>query len=101
MRPQRVGGIEDRDVYGAFVASASGTKLLTASAASSTVAQMLTQAAGEGKAPGQTASVRVEDVVSASPATAGLGSSVFPLVLAGILTGLAAASCVQRGRASG
>ena len=39
--------IEDRDVYGAFVATPSGPKVLTASAASPAVAQLLTHAASE------------------------------------------------------
>jgi hypothetical protein len=77
--------IEDREVYGAFVATPAGPKVLTATAASATVAQLLNHAAAEAEAP-------VEDVVSASPATAGLASSVLPLVLAGIVTGLAAAA---------
>ena len=37
--------IEDREVYGAFVASPSGPKVLTASAASPVVSQLLTNAA--------------------------------------------------------
>jgi hypothetical protein len=77
--------IEDREVYGAFVATPQGPKVLTATAASATVAQLLNHAAAEANAP-------VEDVVTASPATAGLASSVLPLVLAGILTGLAGAA---------
>ncbi len=77
--------IEEREVYGAFVATPDGPKVLTASAASPAVAQLLTHAAGEGAAPAQ-----VEDVVSASPRGAALASSVLPLVLAGILTGAAA-----------
>ena len=77
--------IEDRDVYGAFVVTPQGPKVLTATAASATVAQLLNHAAAEAKAP-------VEDVVTASPATAGLAASVLPLVLAGILTGLAGAA---------
>jgi hypothetical protein len=73
--------IEDRDVYGAFVATPDGSKLLTASAASATVAQTLTRAAQ---------GMPVEDVVPASPESTGLSSAVFPLILAGTLTGLAA-----------
>jgi hypothetical protein len=56
-----------------------------ASAASPLVAQQLTHAAGERGAPGQ-----VEDVVPASRESAALPSSVLPLVIAGIVTGLAA-----------
>jgi len=73
--------IEDREVYGAFVATPSGPRVLTASAASATVATMLTKA-GHG-AP-------VEDVVAAPKAASGLPSSVLPLVLAGSLTALLA-----------
>lgn len=77
--------VEDREVYGAFVATPAGPKVLTATAAGAPVAQLLNHAAAEAKAP-------VEDVVSAGPAAAGLASSVLPLVLAGIVTGLAAAT---------
>jgi hypothetical protein len=86
--------IEDRDVYGAFVATAGGPKVLTASAASPAVAQLLTQAAGE-------AGAATEDVVAAGPHAAALGSSVLPLVIAGILTGIAGAllSSTALGRA--
>src|SRR5215475_1465383 len=67
--------IEDREVYGAFV----NGKVLVSTAASPVVAQMLTHAAGE--AP-------VEDVVPASPRASALATSVLPLVLAGLLTGV-------------
>ena len=39
--------IEDRDVYGAFVATAGGVTVLTASAASQAVAQLLSHEAGD------------------------------------------------------
>ena len=81
--------IEDREVYGAFVATSSGPEVLTASAASPVVAQLLTHAAAAGGGPAQAAAaVPVEDVKAASPSGSALGSSVLPLVLAGILTGL-------------
>ena len=76
--------IEDRDVYGAFVAAPSGAKVLTASAASPAVAQLLTNAASETGAA-------TEDVVEAGPHATALGSSVLPLVIAGVLTGIAGA----------
>jgi hypothetical protein len=79
--------IERRDVYGAFVATPAGAKVLVASAASPAVAQMLTHAASEG---GASAAVPVQDVVAASPAGGALAASVLPLVIAGLLTGLAA-----------
>ena len=91
--------IEDRDVYGAFVATKSGQKVLTASGASSTVAQLLTRAATEGRAPAEAATVRVQDVVPASEGSTALGSAVFPLVLAGTLTGLAAVALATGGMA--
>jgi hypothetical protein len=78
--------IEDRDIYGAFVVTG-GAQVLTASGASPAVAQLLEHAAAE--APGA-APVEVEDVVPA-PRGAALGSSVLPLVLAGIVTGVLAA----------
>jgi hypothetical protein len=78
--------IEDREVYGAFVATPGGLKVLSASAASPPVAQLLSHAAGEA-APRRAV---VEDVVPA-PRGAALGSSVLPLVLAGIVTGVLAA----------
>jgi hypothetical protein len=80
--------IQDREVYGAFVATPSGFKVLTASAASSAVGQLLTHAAQEQPGAGSEKQ-RVEDVVPA-PRGAALGSSVLPLMLVGILTGVLA-----------
>lgn len=82
--------IEDRDVYGAFVATPQGPKVLTASAGSQAVAQQLTHAADE-------AGATVEDVVQAGPQATGLASSVLPLVIAGILVGVVAALASSRG----
>ena len=90
--PEAREAIEDRDVYGAFVATPSGPKVLTSSAASPAVSQLLVRAAAE-----QDASV--EDVVATPAAGSGLGSSVLPLVLAGILTGALAARAVSSGLA--
>jgi ABC-2 family transporter len=80
--------IRERDVYGAFVAEPSGIKVLTASAASGAVGQLLTHAAQEGPGAGR-ATQRVEDVVPA-PRGAALASSVLPLMLVGIITGVLA-----------
>jgi hypothetical protein len=82
--------IEDRDVYGAFVATPGGPKVLTASAASPAVAQQLTHAADE-------AGAKVEDVVQAGPRAPALASSVLPLVIAGVLVGIVAALASSRG----
>jgi hypothetical protein len=84
--------IEDREVYGAFVASPSGPRVLTSSAGSPAVAQLLTHAAAEQDA-------EIEDVVTTPAAGSGLGSSVLPLVLAGLLTGVLASLAVSRGSA--
>jgi hypothetical protein len=73
--------IEDREVYGAFA----GGKLLTASAASPAISQMLTHAASES---GQ--AVEIEDVVATTQAGGALAASVLPMVIAGILTGVLA-----------
>jgi hypothetical protein len=83
--------IEDRDVYGAFVATPAGPKVLVATAASPAISQALTHAASELDAP-------VDDVVAAKPAGSGLAGSVLPLVLAGILTGAASAALATSGR---
>jgi hypothetical protein len=78
--------IEDREVYGAFVVGPGGGQVLTASAASPMVAEMLTHAAAEGgRAP-----MAVEDVVTVPKAGSALASSVLPLVIAGILCGVVA-----------
>jgi hypothetical protein len=82
--------IEDREVYGGFVAGPSGGTVLTASAGSPAVAQMLTHAAAEGGR-----AVQVEDVVAASPAGGALPASVLPLVIAGLLTGALAAAATS------
>jgi hypothetical protein len=82
------GAIEDREVYGAFVAGPSGAKVLTASGASPAVAQALTHAAADiGGGAGAGAGPVVEDVAPA-PRGAALGSSVLPLLIAGILMGV-------------
>jgi hypothetical protein len=92
--------IADRDVYGAIVVAPGGVTVLTASAASPVVAQLLSQAAtesgGSGSPAGRTPSAtgarpRVVDVVPADPEDprgAALSASVLPLVLAGVLAGL-------------
>ena len=82
--------IEDRAVYGAFVASPTGAKVLTASAASPAVAQLLAHAAAESGAS-------TRDVVEAGPHAPALPSSVLPLVIAGLLTGVAGAFIASSG----
>jgi len=77
--------IEERDIYGAFVATPAGPRLLIASAASPAISQKLTQAAA-----GPQAAPAVDDVVSAPPAAAAFASLLLPLIIAGVLTGIAA-----------
>ncbi|GAA1088051.1 MULTISPECIES: ABC transporter permease [Kitasatospora] len=80
--------VEDREVYGALVATPGGPELLTASAAGPTVAQLLRTAAESAAPPGTT--VHVTDVVPApatDPRGAVFGAGLLPLVLAGVATG--------------
>jgi hypothetical protein len=84
--------IKDRDVYGALVASPAGTKLLTASAASPTVAATLESAFTEPKVSESSASseqpkVQTVDVVPADsddPRGSVFAALVLPLVLSGV-----------------
>ncbi|MEU5345579.1 MULTISPECIES: ABC transporter permease [unclassified Streptomyces] len=90
--------IEDRTVYGAVVVTAQGPKLLTASAASPLVAQLLQQSVSQ-QAGG--AQVRTVDVVPAAendPRGSALTSSVLPLTLAGIAAGAVVTLLGLRGR---
>jgi hypothetical protein len=88
--------IEDREVYGAFVVTPAGPKVLTASGASANVAQMLTRAtdeamharAAEAQGGPAAAAIPVEDVVEAGTASSGLSAAILPLVITGIITGL-------------
>ncbi|MDX3380381.1 ABC transporter permease [Streptomyces niveiscabiei] len=78
--------IEDRDVYGAVVVTPDGMELLTASAASPVVAQLLQQAVA------QQGDVKIVDVVAApatDPRGAALTASVLPLAMAGMAAGAA------------
>lgn len=91
--------VEGREVYGAVVVTPRGPKLLTASAASPAVAQVLQQAvAQQAAASGQ--EIATEDVVPAAasdPRGAVLNTSVLPLALAGIGAGVAVTLLGLRG----
>ncbi|NKI41893.1 ABC transporter permease [Streptomyces physcomitrii] len=79
--------IEDREVYGAMVATPEGGKLLTATAGGPVVAQLLTEAARAQAPDGEPV---VEDVVAASaedPRQSGLNAIVLPLAMAGVASG--------------
>jgi hypothetical protein len=83
--------IAGREVYGAIVVAPEGTTILTASAASPVVAQLLQQAAAPSGGAVGAGAARVVDVVPADPDDprgAALAASVLPLVLAGMAAGL-------------
>ncbi|MCB5164542.1 ABC transporter permease [Streptomyces bambusae] len=91
--------VEHREVYGAVVVTPQGPRLLTASAASPVVAQLLAQAV-TAQAPAG-AVVPVTDVVPAPAADArgtGFGASVLPLALAGVAAGALVSLAGLRGR---
>lgn len=96
--------IEDRTVYGAVVVTQSGPKLLTASAASPMVAQLLQQAVTQ-QAAEEGVRVATTDVVAGpanDPRGAAFGSSVLPLALAGTASGaMVTLLGLRRGRAVG
>ncbi len=88
--------IREREVYGAFVAGPSGLLVLAASAASPAVAQLLAQAAAGNRpvSGGGAAAVRVQDLVPLTeddPRGGALAASVLPLVIAGIVAALISA----------
>ncbi|WP_169787703.1 hypothetical protein [Luteipulveratus mongoliensis] len=86
-QPAAERAIRDREVYGALVVRPGGPpSVLTASAASPAVAQILTQMGQQMSAPADATAVR--DVVPApadDPRGAGLSTSVLPLILGGVL----------------
>jgi hypothetical protein len=91
--------VEDRTVYGAVVVTSQGTELLTASAASPFVAQLLQQVVTE-QAAASGVQVRTVDVVAApkaDPRGSVLNASVLPLALAGIAAGSAVTLLGLRG----
>lgn len=95
--------VEDRTVYGAVVVTPQGPKLLTASAASPAVAQLLQQAVSQ-QAAAQGTEVRTLDVVPApasDPRGAALSAGVLPLALAGMAAGAAVTLLGLRGIRAG
>ncbi|MEU4564309.1 hypothetical protein AB0F72_38500 [Actinoplanes sp. NPDC023936] len=87
--------IRDREVYGAIDVSSGGPQVMTATAASASVAQTLQgvatalgQAQAQAQTPGTGAGVAVRDVVSLpadDPRGAGLAAGALPLVMGGML----------------
>jgi hypothetical protein len=78
--------IADREIYGAFVATAAGTRTLTAGAAGPAVAQRLQ--AGVPGAPAET--IDVAPSPDGDPRGAGFAASALPLMMLGMLAGAAA-----------
>jgi hypothetical protein len=92
--------LRDREAYAAFVLGPDGVALHTASAASQTTAQLLTQAAAEFGGGGTP--VPVVDVVPGSaddPRGAGFSAGFLPLALTSMLAGIAIALLVPGWRA--
>jgi len=88
--------IREREVYGAIVLGAQGPSLHIASAASPTVAALLTQATAE---LGQGQPVPVVDVVPTHPGDprgAGFGGGFLPLAMTGLLAGILTFLLVRR-----
>ncbi|MFD9910595.1 ABC transporter permease [Streptomyces sp. NPDC059063] len=80
--------IEDRTVYGAVVATERGPKLLTASAASPVVAQLLKEAVTAGAPEGtRIATVDVVPAPAGDPRGSALGASVLPMAITGVAAG--------------
>lgn len=89
-RTEAVRAIEGRDVYGALVLSRDGTEVVTASAASPAVAQLLTEV-GSRVAASSGSAVHTTDLVpppTADPRGAVFAAGSFPLVVGGIATGV-------------
>ncbi|MFD5075236.1 ABC transporter permease [Streptomyces sp. NPDC058371] len=81
--------VEDRTVYGAVVVTARGPELLTASAASPLVAQLLQQAMAEQAPKGtELTTVDVVPTPATDPRGAALGAGVLPMALAGMAAGV-------------
>jgi hypothetical protein len=99
---EAVAAIEDREVYGALVAGPDGTELLVSSAASPTVAQLLTQAAESmAAAGGHEAAVTVTDVVptaAGDPRGAVFNAGALPLAIGGIIVGAVTSMALRRTR---
>lgn len=89
-RDAAVEAIEDREAYGAIVIGADGTEILTATAASPLVAQLLGQATQGMAAQQDSPAPSVTDVVSTAdgdPRGAVFGAGALPLALGGLLVG--------------
>jgi hypothetical protein len=92
------GAIRDRDVYGGVVVQPESRTLLTATGASPTVAQLLTQF-GNGMAQQTGVPLHTEDLApppSGDPRGTGLAAAALPITLAGFLPVVALSLVVRR-----
>ena len=99
-RGAAVEAIKDREAYGAIVAGPDGVEVLTASAASTQVSQLLAQAAQRMTAQGGVAPT-VTDVVptpSGDPRGAVFSAGALPLALGGIMVGAMTSLALRRTR---
>ncbi|OBA92920.1 hypothetical protein A5662_20640 [Mycobacteriaceae bacterium 1482268.1] len=90
--------IRNRDVYGGISFGPGGPTLLTATGASPTVAQLLTQA-GTGIAQHAGVAVRTDDLAPPTaddPRGAGLAASALPITLAGLLPAIVLVLVLRR-----
>src|ERR1700694_2141096 len=93
-----VTAIRDREVYGGISLGQGGPKLLIATGASPTVAQLLTQV-GNGTAQHAGVPPRTEDLAPPTandPRGAGLAASALPITLAGLLPAVALVVLLKR-----
>ncbi|WFE45041.1 hypothetical protein [Verrucosispora sp. WMMD1129] len=79
--------LRDREVYGAFVIGADGVTLHTASAASPTVAALLTEAAGQLGGGRPVPVVEVVPTIADDPRGAGFAAGFLPLAMTSLLAG--------------
>jgi len=97
-RAAAVAAIEDREAYGAIVVGPDGQEVLVSSAASPTVAQLLTQQA---QAQAGSGAARVTDVVptaAGDPRGAVFNAGALPLALGGIMIGAITSLALRRTR---
>ncbi|WP_435299524.1 hypothetical protein [Timonella sp. A28] len=89
--------IRTREVYGAFAVGPDGLTINVASAASPTVAQMLTQI-GQTMAAQQNMPAHINDVIPTSqddPKALGLAAGALPIALGGLIAGLVTAQLIR------
>jgi hypothetical protein len=92
--------IEDREIYGAIVVTPTRQAVLTAPAASATVAQLIERVATSAAPQAQLTVVPVVPATEDDPRGAAFNSSILPLILLGVATGALGAFTTTRLRDS-